>query len=243
MRRGWGRWTGWTLSLSPVVLIGCAGGAPEIARPADPKTAEAARTITVTNPSRTQESVTISEAGAEGAPRVVFKVNPGADASGVITGFASPDKPFNVTFNTCASTDPDNDPLLFSIDMNGDGVLDDQGTNGGNCRETVPYTAEAGEVRRVRPTVCVVDLDAAGLPRRERTCKTYLVDVYGPHVNLPPCPINSGWLATGSLSTTATCTCSSNGQVVDLIATYVPVCFASGGGVASWTVGGSCSCI
>lgn len=72
----------------------------------------------------------------------------------------------------CASADPDGDPLLFSIDIDGNGTLDDQGTTGGHCRQTIPYLAEDGEVRTVRPTVCAVDLDPSGLPRRERRCKT-----------------------------------------------------------------------
>src|SRR5512134_3392454 len=117
-----------------------------------------------------------------------------------MSGSARPDKPFNVTFNMCASTEPDNDPMLFGIDIDGNGTLDEQGAHGGFCRQTIPYTAEQGEVRRIRPTTCVVDLDPTGAPRRERTCKTYNLEVYGePLPPLPSCSIaGPDWAATGT---------------------------------------------
>src|SRR5262245_43153554 len=234
--------------LSVGAFVRCAGAPQQdIVSPADPKApAAASNVLTVTRVEATTEDVDTVVPTAEGAPRVVFKIKPGADANGVIGGSGSPDKPLNVTFNTCASVDPDNDPLLYSIDVDGNGTLDDQGTTGGHCRQTIPYAAEAGEPRRIRPTVCVVDLDAAGQPRRERVCKTYTIEVFSKGEPLPWCGTGPGWAATGDFASPS-CTCT-NGVSFPFLpgplgGSFADLCFTSGFSGAQWSLlSGTCSC-
>jgi hypothetical protein len=153
----------------------------------------------------------------------VFKVNPAPDT---VTGRIEGRSPFEVTFNTCRSADPNGDTLLFTLDGDGDGRLDEAGTHGGNCRRAFEYVAGEGETRDVTATACVVDLDASGQPQRSPECRSYAVRVFGPPPAAPPppavasCAIAPGvvteWTlepdASGELeSPTATCRCKADG--------------------------------
>jgi PKD repeat protein len=86
-------------------------------------------------------------------PNLVLKTTPPVGATGKITGPA----PLQVQFNMCPSTDPDGDPKLFTMDFEGDGDLDVQGTTGAQCRRGFLYAAGT-----YRPHLCVVDLTAPG---------------------------------------------------------------------------------
>jgi hypothetical protein len=231
-------------ALAVGALARCAGApTPETAGPSGAQAPAATKQVlTVSNPALNDEDV-VTVPSAEGAPRVVFKIKPGPDANGVISGSGTPDKPFNVTFNMCASTDPDNDPMLFGIDIDGNGTLDDQGTTGGHCRQTIPYTAEQGEVRRIRPTMCVVDLDPTGAPRRERTCKTYNLEVYNSPPPPPSCGTGPGWAAAGT-GANPYCVCSLNGQQIGFNPGFANMCFSAGFFAASWSqISGTCNCL
>jgi hypothetical protein len=108
-------------------------------------------------------------------PQMVVKVNPGPGPQNVIAGTS----PFTFDLNLCRSVDPDEDPILFTMDSDGDGALDESGTKGGNCRRTFTYLAEPGQVRELTAVACVVDLDTAGKPRREAECRSYALRVTG----------------------------------------------------------------
>jgi len=58
--------------------------------------------------------------GGNQPPNAVFKTNPDAGGGGRISGAA----PFEVRFNMCPTVDPDHDPLLFTMDFQGDGSID-----------------------------------------------------------------------------------------------------------------------
>jgi PKD repeat protein len=85
-------------------------------------------------------------------PTAVFKSTPDA-FGGRISGTA----PLTVTFNMCASTDPDRDLLWFRMDFTDDGDWDVDGTTGANCRYNHTYGAGT-----YTATNCVTDMDAAG---------------------------------------------------------------------------------
>ena len=85
-------------------------------------------------------------------PHAVFKSTPLA-SGGRIFGTA----PLTVTFNMCASTDPDKNLLWFRMDFTNDGHWDVNGTTGANCRYDHTYAAGTSTA-----TNCVTDMDAAG---------------------------------------------------------------------------------
>ena len=85
-------------------------------------------------------------------PDPVFKSTPAA-SGGRIRGAA----PLTVTFNMCASTDPDKDLLWFQMDFTDDGHWDVKGTTGANCRHDHTYAAGT-----YAATNCVTDMDADG---------------------------------------------------------------------------------
>ena len=85
-------------------------------------------------------------------PHAVFKSTPTA-SGGRIFGTA----PLTVTFNMCASTDPDGNLLWFRMDFTDDGHWDVNGTTGANCRYDHTYAAGT-----YTATNCVTDMDADG---------------------------------------------------------------------------------
>lgn len=170
------------------------------------------------------------------APLAVFKVRPAPNADGLIAG----DTPFDVELNACRSVDPEGDRLLYTIDAEGDGTTEEAGTNGGNCRRTFTYTAEQGQVRELTPTICVVDLDAAGRPQRTPECRRYGLRVIGAPAPAPECALtkNGGWEGLPGLI----CRCSLTGQTLPFFSDFSSLCFASGFSTAGITVGVGCDC-
>lgn len=199
--------------------------------------------------SLTESPVRAQAAAADNlAPQVVFKVQPAPNADRLIAG----NTPFDVEFNACRSVDPEGDRLLFTIDADGDGRLEESGTHGGNCRLTFTYTAEQGQLRNLSPTICVVDLDAAGQPQRSPECRTYAVQVAGLPPDPPPgascaspAPGVTGWVG-GPLTGPVVCICATDGTVLNFFtgpgSTFAGSCFANGGSSAGLTFGGSCTC-
>jgi hypothetical protein len=98
-------------------------------------------------------------------PTAVFKSTP--DAFG---GRISGPSPLTVTFNMCASTDPDRDLLWFRMDFTDDGDWDIDGTTGASCRYNHTYA-----VGTYTATNCVTDMDAAGSFLDPFECQGYTV--------------------------------------------------------------------
>jgi PKD domain len=102
-------------------------------------------------------------------PTAVFRTTPDAVPGDQITGAS----PLVVRFNMCPSADPDGDRLLFTMDFNGDGRNEVEGTSGANCRrDSTPYLTGAHTAH-----VCVTDMDDAGRPRHGFQCRTYRIVV------------------------------------------------------------------
>jgi hypothetical protein len=152
--------------LGTALLLGCDAVVPEM-----PTAASAGRETASGDAPRAIAAVAVNQ-----PPQVVFKVEPAPNADRVIAGTS----PFELHLNVCRSADSETDTLLYTMDADGDGRLDESGTSGGSCRRTFTYTAKPGDVRDLAPKVCVVDLDADGKPRRDAECRTYAVRVAGP---------------------------------------------------------------
>ncbi len=102
-------------------------------------------------------------------PEAVFRSTPEAGPGGQITGVS----PLVVRFNMCASADPDGDRLRFTMDFEGDGHNEVDGTTGGACRrDSTPYG-----VGTRSPRICVTDIGADGQPLHPFQCRSYLVVV------------------------------------------------------------------
>lgn len=188
-------------------------------------------------------------------PVAVFKVQP-APENGVIIGTS----PFDVTFNVCRSENLDGNRLLFTMDADGDGILDELGTHGGNCRRTFTYTAGEGEFRGSLAEICVVDLDAAGARLHTPECRRYDIRIYGPPSTTvagstlcakPKVGVPSQWNATGTAGVGQTCTCQLDGVVVPFSSgsgNYEVQCTVpgppTGGLFAAWgsVTPGQCTC-
>jgi PKD repeat protein len=100
-------------------------------------------------------------------PLAVFKSTP--DAAGDTIGGTAP---LTVTFNMCASADPERDLLWFQMDFTDDGHWDVNGTTGANCRYNHTYAAGT-----YTATNCVTDMDAAGDFRHPVQCHGFTVVV------------------------------------------------------------------
>jgi hypothetical protein len=99
-------------------------------------------------------------------PVAWFKTVPDS-RNGKITGTA----PFNVRFNMCQTDDPEDDPLNFTLDFQGDGVLDVQGRTGASCREGYDYA-----VGTYTAQICVTDVTPDGRALHPVQCRTYTVE-------------------------------------------------------------------
>jgi len=97
-------------------------------------------------------------------PVAVFQTTPAARPGDRIEGPA----PLAVRFNMCASSDVDRDVLRFTMDFEGDGSNEVDGTTGGACRRDHTYAAGA-----YRPRVCVTDLRRDGSPAHPFQCRVY----------------------------------------------------------------------
>jgi hypothetical protein len=100
-------------------------------------------------------------------PEAVFKSTPGASGH-TIAGTA----PLAVTFNMCATGDPEGDPLFFWMDFQGDGKFEVHGTTGASCRRENVYAAGTW-----KPLLCVTDLGPAGEELHPQQCQPFTVAV------------------------------------------------------------------
>jgi hypothetical protein len=117
---------------------------------------------------------TSSGGGTSDAPKASFAVLPLPGADGKILGST----PFDVTFNMCATVNPDpvNRELYFALDFLGDGSATHSGTTGSDCRFTYRYGTPVDAFARV----CVVDRDRLTHKElHEFQCTTFHVVVVG----------------------------------------------------------------
>jgi PKD repeat protein len=110
---------------------------------------------------------TLPPPGGNQAPHAVFKSTP-AVSGGQITG----PSPLDVTFNMCASSDPEGDELYFLMDFDGDGVFDWGGITGAHCRADHVYTTGTYTAEN-----CLYDRDKNGQALHDDICKTYVIVV------------------------------------------------------------------
>jgi hypothetical protein len=87
--------------------------------------------------------------GDNGWPNASFRTTPAAVGS-AIAGKA----PLTVQFNMCRSSDPEDNPLYFRMDLDGDGAYEFFGPTGADCRHEAVYAAGTRSV-----TLCVTDFD------------------------------------------------------------------------------------
>jgi hypothetical protein len=101
------------------------------------------------------------------APTAVFNTTPDPDASDVFRGVPT----FTIAFNMCRTTDPENDPLNFRMDLDGDGDFEVDGPTGADCRRAHSY----GEFGVFVARVCVTDLLSSLSPAHPYQCRNYVV--------------------------------------------------------------------
>jgi hypothetical protein len=105
--------------------------------------------------------------GPNQAPSAVFRTTPAATL-GEIVGRGS----LAVELNMCRTADPEQDPLSFTMDFEGDGNLEVSGSTGGDCRRTRTYG-----VGTYRPRICVTDLNSGLAPAHPYQCRSYTVRI------------------------------------------------------------------
>jgi len=105
--------------------------------------------------------------GPNQAPAAIFRTTPAA-VRGEILGRTS----LAVEFNMCPTADPEGDPLSFTMDFEGDGVVEVAGRTGGDCRRTRIYGLGA-----YLPRICVTDLNEGLAPAHSYQCRSYTVRV------------------------------------------------------------------
>ena len=108
-----------------------------------------------------------SPAGGNKEPNGVFKTTPAA-VGGTIGGTA----PLTVSFNMCASSDPEGDELYFLMDLDGDAKFEFGGITGFHCRADKVYA-----VGTWKPTICLYDRDANHKALHDDLCHKYTVVV------------------------------------------------------------------
>jgi len=96
-------------------------------------------------------------------PRAVFETTPAAGPGDQLTGKA----PLTIRFNMCGSSDIDHDVLRWTMDFQGDGKNEVDGTTGGR-----DFTYVVGTYK---PRICVTDLRADGSDAHAFQCKAYTV--------------------------------------------------------------------
>lgn len=99
-------------------------------------------------------------------PKAVFETVPAAGPGDQLTGTA----PLAIRFNMCGSSDVDHDVLRWTMDFQGDGKNEVDGTTGGACRRDFTYA-----VGTWKPRICVTDLRADGSTAHAFQCKAYAV--------------------------------------------------------------------
>lgn len=124
---------------------------------------------TATQSARCSAAVAVSGSAAPPSgnqpPTGVFKTTPAAVGS-TITGPA----PLTVSFNMCASSDPEGDELYFLMDFDGDERYDFGGITGFHCRADRVYAAGTW-----KPELCLYDRDANRRALHDDICKGYTV--------------------------------------------------------------------
>ncbi len=103
--------------------------------------------------------------GGNQPPNAVFKTTPAAVGS-TITAKA----PLNVTFNMCASSDPEGDELYFLMDFDGDDKFDFGGITGAHCRADRVYAVGTWEAVN-----CLYDRGPDRQPLHDDVCRTFTV--------------------------------------------------------------------
>jgi hypothetical protein len=103
------------------------------------------------------------------APNAVFKTTPAAGAGDRIESVGN----LEVRFNMCASRDPEDNPLRFTMDLDGDGQNEVDGRTGGDCRRSWEYHSGT-----YKPENCVTDLGTNNLPLHDFQCKKWTVVVH-----------------------------------------------------------------
>ncbi len=105
-------------------------------------------------------------------PSAVFRTTP-ATSGTALTGQA----PFHVDYNMCTTVDPDDDRLLFRMDLDGDGGFEHRGSSGVDCRHSATYAVGSRNA-----TLCVADVNCPSWPLCEDypplhafQCRTYSV--------------------------------------------------------------------
>ena len=105
-------------------------------------------------------------------PVAVFWTTP-ATSGTALTGTA----PYQVDFNMCTTVDPDDDRLLFRMDLDGDGAFEFRGSSGVDCRHSATYA-----VGTRTATLCVADVNCPSWPLCEAyqplhafQCRSYTV--------------------------------------------------------------------
>jgi hypothetical protein len=103
--------------------------------------------------------------GGNQPPTPVFRTTPAAVGS-TITGQA----PLTVSFNMCASSDPEGDELYFLMDFDGDEKYDFGGITGFHCRADRVYALGTW-----KPVICLYDMDANRKALHDDICQGYTV--------------------------------------------------------------------
>ncbi len=106
-----------------------------------------------------------SPTGGNQPPIAVFRTAPAA-VNREIIGKA----PLAVSFNMCASSDPEGDELYFLMDFDGDEKYDFGGITGFHCRADRVYA-----LGTTKPVICVYDRDKNRNALHEDICESYTV--------------------------------------------------------------------
>lgn len=107
--------------------------------------------------------------GPNQPPFAVFRTTPTPPPGDLYTG----SRAVTIEFNMCRSSDPENDPLNFTMDFEGDGILEVNGQTGGDCRRTHTFTVPG----RYQPRICVTDVNSGLTPLHGYQCRSYAVRV------------------------------------------------------------------
>jgi hypothetical protein len=124
------------------------------------QSARCASTVSATSPSIVPVPID------DTPPKAVFETIPPAGPGDRLTGKA----PLAIRFNMCGSSDVDLEVLRWTMDFQGDGKNEVDGTTGGACRRDFTYAAGT-----YQPRICVTDLRADGSNAHAFQCKGYTV--------------------------------------------------------------------
>lgn len=124
------------------------------------QSARCASTVSATSPSIVPVPID------DTPPKASFDTIPAAGPGDQIAGKA----PLTIRFNMCGSSDVDLEVLRWTMDFQGDGRNEVDGTTGGACRRVFTYAAGTYE-----PRICVTDLRADGSNAHPFQCKSYTV--------------------------------------------------------------------